>query len=403
MQRFFLYARKSSDVEDKQVLSIEAQLTELRAFVKRESLHITHEFIEKQSAKIPGRPLFNDMLSRLEAGEADGIVSWHPDRLARNSVDGGRVVFLLDTNRLASLKFPQFWFENTPQGKFMLSIAFGQSKYYVDSLSENTKRGLRQKVRRGEYPALAPVGYINDVRTKQIVVDRKRSVVIAKAFELYAKGDSRIEDIVIFLAQSGVLTRGNKPLHQDRISYILTNPFYYGHFKYAGELYEGSHQPIISKKLFDLVQEVMNRRSHPRKSNDPKVLCGLLRCADCGMMITAEVQKGHIYYRCTRKSKVVQCSQPYVREEVLEQQLSSLLHQHSLREDWAMKILEKMKSEESEIAQSSGVLVKEAQKKIRIINDKLQRLLDSYLEQDIDRETYLNKKAELMSTKRSLE
>jgi DNA invertase Pin-like site-specific DNA recombinase len=141
-QKFFLYARKSTDVEDKQVLSIEAQITELRVFAKQEGLNIVEEFIEKQSAKIPGRPVFNKMLDRIERGEANGIISWHPDRLARNSVDGGKIIFLLDTGRLASLKFPQFWFEPTPQGKFMLNIAFGQSKYYVDSLSENTKRGL---------------------------------------------------------------------------------------------------------------------------------------------------------------------------------------------------------------------------------------------------------------------
>ena len=147
-QKFFLYARKSTDVEDKQVLSIDAQITELRAFAKQNNLNVIETFIEKQSAKIPGRPIFGEMLERVESGEADGILAWHADRLARNSVDGGRIIYLLDTGKLASLKFPTLWFENTPQGKFMLNIVFGQSKYYVDSLSENTKRGLRQKVDR---------------------------------------------------------------------------------------------------------------------------------------------------------------------------------------------------------------------------------------------------------------
>ncbi len=126
-QKFFLYARKSTDVEDKQVLSIEAQITELRAFAKTENLNIVEELVEKQSAKIPGRPIFGEMIKRIEAGEANGILAWHPDRLARNSVDGGRVIYLLDCGHLAILKFPTFWAENTSQGKFMLSIAFGQS------------------------------------------------------------------------------------------------------------------------------------------------------------------------------------------------------------------------------------------------------------------------------------
>ena len=107
----------------------------------------------------------------------------------------------------------------------MLSIAFGQSKYYVDSLSENTKRGLRQKVRRGECPGLAPVGYLNDVRTKTIVVNRKRSKNIKSAFELYSQGNSTLGDISHFLAQQGILARGGKPYKRDKISFILSNPF----------------------------------------------------------------------------------------------------------------------------------------------------------------------------------
>src|ERR1035437_3160781 len=225
-QKFFLYARKSTDVEDKQVLSIEAQLQELRDYAKIENLDIAHEFIEKQSAKIPGRPIFNEMMRCIEKGDADSILSWHPDRLARNSIDGGKIIYLLDTGKLASIKFPTFWCDSTSQGKFMLNMAFGQSKYYVDSLSENTKRGLRQKVRNGDYPSQAPVGYINDSRYKSIVVDKKKSKIIRLAFEKYAKGKSRLEDISNFLAKNGIVSRGGKIISKTRASFILSNPFY---------------------------------------------------------------------------------------------------------------------------------------------------------------------------------
>jgi len=247
--KFFLYARKSTDVEDKQVRSIEDQIAELRAFAKQENLNITDVFIEKQSAKIPGRPIFGEMLKKIEDGEANGILAWHADRLARNSVDGGRIIYLLDIGKLASLKFPTLWFENTPQGKFMLNIVFGQSKYYVDSLSENTKRGLRQKVKRGEYPGPAPIGYINDSRTKTVVVDRKKAKIIRRAFELYAEGNSRLEDISNFLAQRGIMSRGGKRIHKTRATFILSNPFYTGLFRYSKELHEGKYEPIIAKKI----------------------------------------------------------------------------------------------------------------------------------------------------------
>ena len=136
MTKFLLYARKSTDEPDRQVLSIEAQITELKEFAKKENLEIVDIFIESQTAKEPGRPIFNEMLSQIEKGKADGILAWHPDRLARNSIDGGRIIYLLDIGKIKELKFPTFWFEPTPQGKFMLNIAFGQSKYYIDNLSE---------------------------------------------------------------------------------------------------------------------------------------------------------------------------------------------------------------------------------------------------------------------------
>ena len=412
-QKFFLYARKSTDVEDKQVLSIEAQLTELRAFAKAEGLSVVEEFIEKQSAKIPGRPIFNSMLNRIEKGEASGIVCWNPDRLARNSVDGGRIIYLLDCGRIVALKFPTFWYENTAQGKFMLNIAFGQSKYYIDSLSENVKRGLRQKVRRGEYPGLAPVGYINDPRTKTVVVDRKKSTIIRKAFELYAQNGSRLEDISNFLAQHGITTSGGKKFHRDRITFILSNPFYYGHFRYGGEIHEGKHQPVITKKIFDKVQEVLKQRGKPMKAKwQPQALCGVLKCGTCGMSITGEYkvkkQKNgnvheYVYYHCSKRSKTIKCPEPCIHQEELDKQLSSLLQKFSLKADWADVMLKMLEKDKRESAQFCAAFVQEATRKIQSIKIKLQRLLDGYLEQVIEQETYRLEKAKLLSEKKSLE
>ncbi|PIP50288.1 MAG: hypothetical protein COX12_02100, partial [Candidatus Brennerbacteria bacterium CG23_combo_of_CG06-09_8_20_14_all_44_41] len=263
-QKFFLYARKSTDVEDKQVLSIDAQLTELREYAVREHIEISAEIVEKQSAKIPGRPLFNKMMKEIETFGGN-ILAWNPDRLARNSVDGGQIIYLLDTGKLASLKFPTFWCDNTGQGKFMLNMAFGQSKYYVDSLSENTKRGLRQKVRMGIFPSQAPLGYLNDSRTKTIVVEKKKSRIVRLAFKRYVKGNMRLEDVSSFLAKNNITTRTGKRISKTKASFILSNPFYIGLFKYGGEIHEGKHEPIISKKLFDEAQEMLKFRGQPER------------------------------------------------------------------------------------------------------------------------------------------
>ena len=296
----------------------------------------------------------------------------------------------------------------------MLSIAFGQSKYYVDNLSENTKRGLRQKVRRGEMPGRAPLGYINDVRSKTVVVDKRTAPLVLQVFELYKQGDQRLRDIADFLASKGIKTNGGLPLKKDQIAKMLTNPFYYGHFRYAGEIYEGKHTPLVSKKLFDQVQAVFDRRKHKRitKTNTPKPLCGLLRCGSCNMMITADtipkhqkngVSRYYTYYHCTKKRKGVKCPEPHIRAELLDEQLSELLNEYALPDSWTATLNKMLDTDEQQANQTSGVFIAQAQTKIANLQSKLQRLLDSYLDQDIEREMYLAKKAELMSEKKSLE
>ena len=151
MEKYILYARKSTDTEDRQVLSIDAQLAELRKFARDNHLVVIDELIEKRTARMPGRPIFNSMIKRIENGEANGILAWHPDRLARNSMDGGQIIYLLDQTSLNYLRFPIFQFENTSQGKFMLSIMFGQSKYYVDNLSEKYQTRFTSKSKKWRF------------------------------------------------------------------------------------------------------------------------------------------------------------------------------------------------------------------------------------------------------------
>jgi hypothetical protein len=284
----------------------------------------------------------------------------------------------------------------------------------VDSLSENTKRGLRQKVKRGEYPSLAPVGYINDKRTKSVVVDKRYAPIVRKAFELYAQGDQKLENIGSFLAQHNLLSKSGKRIHISRATFILSNPFYTGLFRYAGEIYEGKHEPIIAKKLFDKVQEVLKQRGRPRRKSkiEPQAFCGLLRCATCGMMITGEyrvktqkngTQHFYTYYHCTKKRKNFKCPELYIRQEKLDEQISSLLQKVSLPADWAEKLNNRLEKDRTKSAQSVSAFVQESGEKIKVINAKLQRLLDGYLEQDIDREIYRNEKVKLLSEKKSLE
>jgi len=192
-------------------------------------------------------------MEQIEAGKAQGILAWHPDRLARNSVDGGRIIYLVDIGKITDLRFPTYRFDNNAQGKFILSIAFGQSKYYVDNLSENVKRGLREKVRRGEWPGWAPLGYVNDYKNHTAVPNPEKAVFVKKVFELYAEGDYSLEELHREVSRWGLTGKTGKPLRKSVLASILRNPFYYGVMRFRGEHYEASHPPLISKKLFDRV------------------------------------------------------------------------------------------------------------------------------------------------------
>jgi site-specific DNA recombinase len=409
--KYFIYARKSTRGEDKQILSIQSQKDALEKLVHEQSLSVVDIITERESAHEPGRPQFNDMMRRIEKGEAQGIIAWHPDRLARNSMDGGQIIYFLDSGKLTDLKFSSFWFENTPQGKSNLGHEFVQTKQYSDKLSCDTTRGLQQKARMGIYPSLAPRGYMNDRGTKTIVIDPTLAPVMKRAFEEFSEGTRTLNYMQDFLAVNGVLTKkqssrckGGIKIHHDRIRRMLRNPFYYGHFEYGGELYEGKHPPIISKALFDKVQAVLEKRTrHIAVEREPKVFTGLLRCGECGRMITAEIQKGHTYYRCTKKSKSVKCSQPFVREEELDQQLSALLAQFTLRPEWALGMLAMLENDRKDISGASRAFVAEKQAEIGQIVVKQQRLLDAYLEQLIDRQMFASQKAELLARKKILQ
>ncbi len=377
-------------------MSIESQISELREFAAKEKLEIVASLCEAQTAKEPGRMKFAEMLSFLESGKADGILSWHPDRLARNSIDGGQIVYLLDTGKIKDLKFPTFWFENTPQGKFMLNIAFGQSKYYVDNLSENIRRGHRAKLRKGIWPSFAPLGYENNHKTRDIDVDVEKAPLVRKGFELYATGKYTLKQIAKALKDLGLRSYKGNVLAVSCVQRILKSSFYYGIFEFKGETYQGSHKPLISKKLFDTCQEVMKDRGHikTRKAENSFPFRGLLTCGECKCMITAETQKGHNYYRCTKKREM--CSQKYVREELLTEQVKSFLQKVSLPSQDTEKVLRELDKDEQKAREDSKILVGNMKSDLAEAETRLDKLLSVYLDEVITPEEYTSQKQKML-------
>ena len=412
MIKYFVYCRKSTDEADRQVLSIEAQITELKEFAKRENLEVVDFFTEAKTAKKPGREKFEQMLKLIEKGEANGILSWHADRLARNSVDGGKIIYLLDTGKLLSLKFPTLWFENTQQGKFMLSIAFGQSKYYIDNLAENVKRGIRQKLRNGVYPNKAPIGYLNEPRKKLIEVDQKTSRLVRKAFLLFASGKYTFVDIDKFFFDHKIKNSTNKYLRTDKIRNMLRSPFYYGVFEFAGETYQGTHKPLISKTLFDKCQEIIKRKSKTHINHkDEFWFLGLSKCKECNSAITTEKHfkfypktRGKVrydYYRCGKKHGF--CSQKYVSTGEFEKQIREILWSHSLHGLNARKMLNWLHADEINERKTVENKISLLKPQLSNIEQKLDRLLTSYLDQVIETTEYQKVKKKFIEEKTNFE
>jgi DNA invertase Pin-like site-specific DNA recombinase len=411
MTSYFLYARKSSEDKDKQVRSIEDQLAVMRGLAKQEGLQIVGEFTESRTAKVPGRPIFNEMMKRIESGEAQGILCWKLDRLARNPIDAASVQWFLQESVITHIRtdgasyYPK-------DNVMMMGVEFSMANQYVRDLATNTMRGLHEKTKRGEYPTIAPVGYLNDPRNKSIVVDRARASAVRDAFTLYAEGNSRLEDIANFFLEHGVISkRGGNRLHLTVVTNILSNPFYYGHFRYAGELYEGKYKPIISKALLDKTQAVLKKRGwQDRKENDPASLCGLLTCAECGCSITADEKTKHqkngnihryVYYRCTKKKGV--CSQPHIREEALSSQLTEAIKPFALSVEWAAELTKLADADEQSALASSAATSQAMREELASISERQKRLLAVYLDEDIEQELYLSEKADLLSRKKSLQ
>jgi DNA invertase Pin-like site-specific DNA recombinase len=316
--KYCLYARKSTESDERQALSIDSQVKEMLAIADKENLDIVDIRRESHSAKESGqRPVFKEILSDIRTGRYSGILTWAPDRLSRNAGDLGSVVDLMDEKKLLEIRTYGQHFKNSPNEKFLLMILCSQAKLENDNKSINVKRGLRTRVEMGLWPAPPPTGYLKEKRMDrkcETLIDPDRAPVIKQMFEkvAYEKWSGRKVYNWLKFDLNFKTPYGNKNLTLSNIYLLLQNPFYYGVFEYpkkSGNWYNGKHQPIINKELYDLVQTQV--KSQILRTQEPKefAFTKLMTCGLCGSGICADEKfkklkdgsiNRHVYYGCTK-------------------------------------------------------------------------------------------------------
>lgn len=368
--KYRLYTRKSTDVEDKQVQSLDDQSKTMRAVAEREGLRIVGDAIrESKSAKRPFvRDKFEELIAEIESGKVDGIICWKIDRLSRNPTDSGRLQQLLQDGVLKHIQtaeksyFPE-------DNAIVFSVEAGMSNQYVRELSVNTKRGMAEKAERGGKNGIPPVGYLNDKADKTIIKDPEQFQLVRTLWEKMLTGTysmaelTRIADKELHITIPKRRKTGGKAPAYSSICVMFKNDFYRGKIRFHGQLYDGSHDPMVTDEEFRMVQQIIDpgHTTRPKNVNYNFLFRNLFKCGECGYAITAEQKHktlkstgekvSYIYYHCTGKSKTIKCSQPslHVSENDLLQQIKDKLSKFTIAPGFYELAIEALAQEEDEV------------------------------------------------------
>lgn len=362
--KYFLYARKSHESEDRQVQSLDDQIRVLRDFAEKTGLQIVETLIEAKSAKLPGqRPVFSNMLARIEKGEAQGILCWQINRLSRNPVESGTISWLLQQGVIKCIQTMDRKY-SPDDNVLILSVESGMANQFIIDLRKNIKRGMDGKAERGWFPVKPPVGYKNDPENDRgIIPDPDRFHLVKKMWELMLTGAYTPHEILQTACESWGFTiplskkSTNACPTRSSIYNWFGNIFYAGKFEWNGKLYQGKHTAMVTMAEFERVQELLGKGEHSSTFIHDFAYTGLIRCGVCGCQYTAsEKQKlvktlneyrTYTYYHCTRKRKTVPCNpanQKPLSLSDLEKQLQVITLKFALPDDvthLCLKILER--------------------------------------------------------------
>ncbi len=393
-----LYARVSSAEQEREGYSLDAQTRLLREHAAKNEIAILREYIDVETAKATGRVAFGEMVSFLKRKKTPpDILVEKTDRLYRNIrdwVDIDDLHVIIHLVKEGVVLSP----ESRSTEKFMHGIRVLMAKNYVDNLSEEVRKGMTAKAQTGEWPSSAPVGYQNVLGQdgkRTITPDPASALLIKEAFTEYAKGTTSVKELARRLRAKGLTTKHGHTLYQGTLHAILKNPLYVGWFRWRNETYEGKYTPLITRALYDRVQEVLARRlgTRERHVNHTFAYTGVIACAHCSCMLVGEIKKGkYVYYHCTGQRGP--CTKPYAKEELLTEKFSNVLKTLSFpREilDWVTTALKDSHQDEK---REHDARIKTLQDEDHRLQSRLDRMYDDKLDGTITTEFFNTKQEE---------
>jgi site-specific DNA recombinase len=400
MKKLFGYTRVSTAKQGEHGVSLQEQHDAIARYAERNELEISSWFEERETAAKRGRPIFNQMLRLLKKGNAKGVIIHKIDRSARNLKDWADLGELIDQG--IEVHFANESLDlHSRGGRLSADIQAVVAADYIRNLREETRKGFYGRIKQGLYPLPAPLGYLDMGKGKIKEPDPARAPLVTKAFELYGSGRYNLDNLLEELYRLGLRNRNGGKVTRTGLSVLLNNPFYIGliRLRRTGETFLGSHQPLISKSLFDRVQKILDGRLNTRSQKHGFLFRRLVTCKLCGYSLIGETQKGHVYFRCQTKA----CPTTCLREETIETEIlrtfGPLRFNAAEKEYFALKIARLKKDwgtqQETQIQSLSLNLGQ--------IQDRLSRLTDAYIDRMIEKDIFEQRKAALLMERKGLE
>ncbi len=380
-----IYTRVSSK-EQEAGFSLKAQLDLLRKYAQDSSFHVVEEYVEVESAKAPGRPVFDKMLDYLKANPETVLLVEKTDRLVRNLTDHIRIEEL-GINVHFVKEGTQYGPDAKSGDKFMQGIRVLMARQYIDNLREEITKGMTKRAEAGKWSCKVPYGYRSNPETRSLEIVPGEAEAIRWLFETYATGEYSLRGLCAEFRPKGFPWRYAKPIYPTRAHKMLNNPIYKGIVKWCDIMVRGEHEPIVDTALWDKVQANIHQRSRPKASKHEFAYRGLIRCGHCGCLMTGSLNKGHRYYKCSNARG--KCNgNKYVREDRLTGIFAGHLQNISLPDTDRQLIVSAIKDCRRAEVDERAKERERASRTAARLQTMVDTTYDDYLAGNVDRETW---------------